>query len=73
MSSSRQVSLTSHMLCVVSYMLCFSVALLKMITFCSIGGKDSDQKFIDVRMRAVGRKIVILSGKGGQLEGSHCA
>lgn len=33
---------------------------------CSIGGEDSDQKFIDVRMRAVGRKIVILSGKGGQ-------
>lgn len=30
------------------------------------GGVDADQKFIDVRMRAVGRKILILSGKGGQ-------
>ena len=33
------------------------------------GGVDTDQKFIDVRMRAVGRKILILSGKGGQ----YCA
>ncbi|CAI8015662.1 Cytosolic Fe-S cluster assembly factor NBP35 [Geodia barretti] len=27
--------------------------------------EDTDQKFIDVRMRAVRRKIVVLSGKGG--------
>ena len=32
------------------------------------GGVDSDQKLIDVRMRAVGRKIVILSGKGGSVD-----
>ena len=31
------------------------------------GGVDSDQKLIDVRMRAVGRKIIILSGKGGSV------
>ena len=28
-------------------------------------GPDEDQKFIDVRMNAVKRKILILSGKGG--------
>ena len=30
------------------------------------GSEDGDQKFVDVRMRAVRRKIIILSGKGGQ-------
>ena len=30
-----------------------------------LGGGDPDQQFIDVRMNAVKRKIVILSGKGG--------
>ena len=30
------------------------------------GGPDEDQKFIDVRMNAIKRKILILSGKGGQ-------
>jgi hypothetical protein len=29
------------------------------------GGADPDQKFIDVRMNAIKRKILILSGKGG--------
>ena len=29
------------------------------------GGQDADQKFIDVRMNAVKRKIIVLSGKGG--------
>lgn len=31
----------------------------------SAGQVDPDQKFIDVRMNAVKRKILILSGKGG--------
>ena len=42
---------------------------------CMAGSEDSDQKFIDIRMRAVRRKIVILSGKGGLqyiLYLSHC-
>lgn len=30
-----------------------------------VGGVDPDQKFIDVRMKAIRRKIVVLSGKGG--------
>ena len=33
----------------------------------SIAGYDEDQKYIDVRMNAIKRKILILSGKGGQL------
>ena len=32
----------------------------------ALGAVDSDQKFIDVRMNAVKRKILILSGKGGK-------
>ena len=31
----------------------------------SAGAVDPDQKFIDVRMKAIKRKIMILSGKGG--------
>ena len=31
----------------------------------SVGGPDEDQKFIDVRMNAIKRKILVLSGKGG--------
>ena len=31
-----------------------------------VGGVNEDQKFIDVRMNAVKRKILILSGKGGE-------
>lgn len=79
MSSARQVPLTSHrthkphvLLSVTMYVLSYTCTSCSHYTVCSIGGKDSDQKFIDVRMRAVGRKVVILSGKGGQLEGSHC-
>lgn len=30
-----------------------------------VGGPDEDQKFIDVRMNAIKRKILVLSGKGG--------
>lgn len=41
------------------------IILLKIILR-SADGEDGDQKFIDVRMRAVGRKIIILSGKGGK-------
>ena len=33
-----------------------------------IGGLDEDQKFIDVRMNAVKRKILVLSGKGGNVQ-----
>ena len=29
------------------------------------GSVDEDQKFIDVRMKAVKRRILVLSGKGG--------
>ena len=29
------------------------------------GGIDLDQTFIDVRMNAIKRKIIVLSGKGG--------
>lgn len=29
------------------------------------GAPDQDQKFIDIRMNAIRRKIIILSGKGG--------
>lgn len=32
-----------------------------------IGGTDPDQKFIDIRMNAIKRKILILSGKGGKI------
>ena len=32
--------------------------------FC-IGGTDPDQELIDVRMKAIKHKILILSGKGG--------
>ena len=31
----------------------------------SLGGEDPDQKFIDLRMNAIKRKILVLSGKGG--------
>ena len=31
------------------------------------GDPDPDQKFIDVRMNAIRRKIIILSGKGGRI------
>ena len=34
--------------------------------FTTVGGVDSDQKYIDVRMNAIKRKILIVSGKGGK-------
>ena len=44
---------------------CNDLRLQKPFCFAFAGREDSDQKFIDVRMRAVRRKIVVLSGKGG--------
>ena len=29
------------------------------------GGADPDQKFVDIRMKAIKHKILVLSGKGG--------
>lgn len=37
--------------------------------FIAKGGVDPDQKFIDVRMNAARRRIVVVSGKGGRLVG----
>ena len=34
-------------------------------SYTSPAAPDQDQKFIDVRMNAIRRKIIILSGKGG--------
>ena len=34
--------------------------------FTTVGGVDPDQKYIDVRMNAIKRKILIVSGKGGK-------
>lgn len=34
--------------------------------FTTLGGVDPDQKYIDVRMNAIKRKILIVSGKGGK-------
>ncbi len=31
------------------------------------GGTDPDQKLIDVRMNAIKRRIIVLSGKGGRM------
>ena len=36
-----------------------------MILFVS-GGVDPDQKLIDIRMKAIKHKILVLSGKGGK-------
>lgn len=43
------------------------MSLLLIPNFFLKGNPDTDQKFIDVRMRAVKRKIIVLSGKGGNL------
>ena len=31
-----------------------------------LGGADPDQKLIDVRMKAIKKKVLVLSGKGGK-------
>ena len=57
-----------YCLCILAIYYCnsvfYEVAVIVDLLF--VGGEDGDQMFIDVRMKAIRRKIVILSGKGGK-------
>ena len=44
----------------------FAVTIKIKINVILVGGPNEDQKFIDVRMNAIKRRILVLSGKGGQ-------